>query len=157
MTQLSSDHCDTQALTPSHFLIGKTLTEQFTVEIDNIKTSSKDISLAYGIREGCIKHFWDIWLSEYLRNLPPVNQKTKKSKSVIVGTLVLVRRNNISRVHWPIGRITKVYPGRDGVVRSVDLMLTDGKTLKRSIDNLHHLETFEVDNLCDDSEISDHK
>ena len=101
------------------------------MKIDDKIFSTKDIDIAYSIKEGSLKYFWEKWLLEYLRNLPPVDQqKAKKCKPILVGTLALVHQDNITRVYWPIGRITKVYPGKDGIVRSVDLLLTDGKTLK---------------------------
>ena len=70
---------------------------------------------------------------------------------------MLIRQDNVNRVYWPIACITKVHPGQDGIVQSVDLLLSNGSTAKRSTHKLHHLETFEVDSLLDDSEISEHE
>ena len=152
LTHVSNDHRDPQALTPSHILLGKKLTEQYNVEVEGQNSSSRDLNIAYGVREGCLKHFWDIWLSEYLHNLPPVASKTNVTNPILSGTLVLVHQENIRHLHWPIERIIKCYLGADGIVRAVDVKLTDGSILKRSINNLHHMETFEADSLDEDSE-----
>ena len=54
LTHVSSDHRDSQALTPSHFLLGKSLNEQFFVELEGQNLSSRDLNIAYGVREGCL-------------------------------------------------------------------------------------------------------
>ena len=145
LVEVSSDPRDVQALTPSHFLLGKTFNEQFPVSLDeNVTISSpKDLLTAYSIRNASLKLFWDAWLHQYIRNLPPLSTATKVEKPIIVGTLVLVRDGNKNRSHWPIARIIKTFPGRDKVVRAVDILLTNGTVLKRSVDNLFRLETFE--------------
>ena len=147
LTTISPDHRDPQALTPSHFLIGKTFTEQYNVEVDGVTTSAKDIGLAYQVREGCLNFFWETWLNEYLRNLPHGASKTNVSKSISLGSLVLVRQDNLRRLHWPIGRIVKTLPGADNIVRAIDVKMPDGTIVRRSVNKLHFMETFEPDNV----------
>ena len=43
------------------------------------------------------------------------------------------------RLQWPIGMIVNVYPGRDGLIRSVDVKTRRG-VINRSIQRLHDLE-----------------
>ena len=58
---------------------------------------------------------------------------------------MLLRQDNIKRVHWPLGRIVKIFPGRDNVIRTVEIKMADNTILKRSVQMLHRLETFEDD------------
>ena len=155
LVEVSSDPRDVQALTPSHFLLGKTFNEQFPVSLDENATisSPKDLLTAYSIRNASLKLFWDAWLHQYIRNLPPLSTATKVEKPITVGTLVLVRDGSKNRSHWPIARIIKTFPGRDKVVRAVDILLTNGTVLKRSVDNLVRLETFEDSCEVEDEDI----
>ena len=77
-----------------------------------------------------------------MRNLPPTVNHLRARGDLKVGSLVLVREDNVKRMHWPIGKVKKVFPGRDGVVRSVELQTAKGHLL-RSIQRLHQLEIAE--------------
>ena len=66
-----------------------------------------------------------------------------------LGQLVLLRQDNVRRLFWPLGRVIKLYPGRDHIIRAVDVKLQDGTILKRSVQMLHHVETFEADDIID--------
>ena len=67
--------------------------------------------------------------------------KFQRKGDIKEGSVVLVREDNIPRMKWPVGLVTKVYPGRDGVVRSVQLKTGKGH-LVRSIQRLHDLEIY---------------
>ena len=34
------------------------------------------------------------------------------------GTIVILREDNVPFMHWPLGRVIKVHPGADGIVRA---------------------------------------
>ena len=149
LTYLSTDPQDPQALTPSHFLLGKGVGEQLPINFDNLSISAQDLQVAFSVRQGCLKEFWRIWLHEYIVNLPPVVSKTKSVHNVNLGELVLIKQDNVKRLFWPLGRIVKLYPGKDHIIRAVDVKLQDGTVLKRSVQMLHHVETFEADDTID--------
>ena len=65
--------------------------------------------------------FWNRWKKEYLPFLNLGKRWTQKNRNLRVGDLLIISSHDVPRSHWPIGRITEVYPGRDGVVRSVKL------------------------------------
>ena len=52
---------------------------------------------------------------------------------------MLIADNNVNRNHWPLGRVEKVYPGVDNLVRSAELR-AKGKTLNRPVTKLCLLE-----------------
>ena len=56
--------------------------------------------------------------------------------------MVLVTDERLAPLHWPLGRITHVFPGNDGQVRAVNVQTADGvykrpafKTRKLPIEN----------------------
>ena len=56
-----------------------------------------------------------------------------------MGDVVLFIESNIPRRHWKLGRIEAVYPGRDGLVRVVDVR-TGGVVKRRPISRVSPLE-----------------
>ena len=56
-----------------------------------------------------------------------------------MGSIVLVREDNMPRLQCPIGVVVNVYPGRDGLIRSVDVKTRKG-VFNRPIQTLHDLE-----------------
>ena len=55
-----------------------------------------------------------------------------------LGDIVLLTEDDTFSRIWPLGRVIKVYPGPDGLVRTVDLLI-NGKTYRRPICKLVHL------------------
>ena len=82
--------------------------------------------------------FWSIWAKDYLRNLPPLKGE-KSNLSLKEGSVVLIEDISMPRAKWPMGVVQKVYPGRDGFVRSVDVKTSTG-VFKRSVQRLRDLE-----------------
>ena len=67
--------------------------------------------------------FWSRWRKEYLTNLQTRQKWVKQRRNFRVGDIVLVKDKDLfaTRNSWPMARITEVYPGDDGLVRSVKL------------------------------------
>ncbi|KAI5638198.1 hypothetical protein NE865_09144 [Phthorimaea operculella] len=75
--------------------------------------------------------FWTRWMREYLPTLiPRPSSRGTKSRNLSVGDVVLVVDDSLPRGTWPLGKISKIHPGQDGVVRVVDVA-TQGGTLRR--------------------------
>ena len=51
---------------------------------------------------------------------------TRDTPQLKVGDVVLVIEENAPRGRWPIARVSKVFPGSDGRVRSVELKTGSG-------------------------------
>ena len=84
-----------------------------------------------------------IWHKEYITNLPQIVPKHFSKKELEVGDIVLLNDGGQSigksRLSWPLGCITRVYPVRDNLLRCVELHTQSG-TLTRPIQRLHKLE-----------------
>ena len=87
--------------------------------------------------------FWKRWTGEYLRTL----QSRIKWKSLLdnlkVGDLVFIKSDFNAPLKWPLGKVVKVHPGNDKLVRVVTLKTTSG-LVKRSLRQLILLP-FSVD------------
>ncbi|XP_052250735.1 uncharacterized protein LOC127857971 [Dreissena polymorpha] len=61
--------------------------------------------------------FWKRWVKEYLPTLQIRQKWQRKTRKLQAGDIVLVADDNIPRGQWPLGRVTEVFKGRDGLVR----------------------------------------
>ena len=66
-------------------------------------------------------------------------QGEKHFRYIRVGEVVLFLEPGTPRGKWPLARILQVYPGKDGNVRVVDILVR-GKTYRRPINVLVPLE-----------------
>ena len=60
-----------------------------------------------------------------------------------IGDLVLLADSNTPRGQWKMARITKVFPGEDGVVRVAEIK-TEARILTRPVTKLCLLEEAEM-------------
>ena len=58
---------------------------------------------------------------------------------LLKGSVVPVQDEGRSRLHWPLGVIQNVYPGKDGIVRTVQVKTAKG-LLTRPIQKVHNME-----------------
>lgn len=138
-------------LTPSHFLTpsgGSGVHDP----ISNEPVSDRwGLNNQYSNRCGLIEGFWKRWSDEYLRSLPTMKASLPQG-APNVGSLVLIRDNEyLKRLQWPLGVVTQVFPGRDGLVRTIEVRTSKGKVI-RPIQRIHVLET-----LVDDSGKNDER
>ncbi|XP_068201644.1 uncharacterized protein [Palaemon carinicauda] len=132
------------SLTPSHFLIGRSAGFQLELAYDpSSSISSKDLCVREAVRLGQLDKFWRIWQYEYLRNLPCMVKGFKPNCNLKEGSVVLVKDERVSRLMWPLGVITNLYPGKDRVVRS-DEVKTKRGSISRPVQNLYNLELTDL-------------
>ena len=86
--------------------------------------------------------FWTRWVKQYLTNLQ-LRQKWLETKGNLqTGSIVLILDESLPRNNWPLGRVLQTFPGRDGLVRSVQVK-TANNVLVRPINKLCLLESPE--------------
>ena len=130
ITPISEDPNDLRALTPAHFLIGDTFTNIPEVNVMNVPVNRLS---TWRHIQYIKQHFWSRWYKEYLNQLITRSKWQRKGHNDIkIGTLVLLKEDNTSTLHWPLGRITEIHPGDDGIVRVVCVKTNSG-IYKRSI------------------------
>nr|CAH7735347.1 unnamed protein product [Callosobruchus chinensis] len=69
-------------------------------------------------------------LSAALTYLQRTKWKTRQS-SIQIGSLVIIREDHLPPLQWKIGRVTKLHPGPDGLVRVATIRTSQGE-VKRS-------------------------
>ena len=155
LTYISDDLHD-KPLTPSHFLIGRPAGYLPKVVNPDTPFEDQDLRNLYSSRQQVMEKFWSTWSNNYIRNLPPVVGGFKASR-LAINDLVLIRQDKIPRLQWPIGRVINVFPGKDSLIRSVEIKTEKG-IFKRDIKNLHFLESHAnlktLENLPQDDKIN---
>lgn len=127
---LTNDANCMQALTPGHFLVGKELVTPPDPITTDINTSS---STRWKLVQKIKTDFWKVWTNDYLNTLQQRYKWNKQAKNLKVGDIVIIKEDSINPSKWPLARISQVYPGKDGLVRVVDVKKEAGITLKRPI------------------------
>lgn len=126
----SSDDCtDNLALTPGDLLgTGAPVTPLSRDHSTTPKSSLKRWKLLERMKQD----FWNRWQNEYLSQMLARSKWKTDQRNAAIDDVVLVRADNVPPTQWPMGRVTAVYPGPDGLVRSVDVFMK-GKTYRRPI------------------------
>lgn len=143
---ISQDGNDLEALTPGHFLIGRPLlqpplTEELLSCPDNRLT-------AWGRQQKLVQSFWQRWKEEHLLTLQARAKWHTTNKNLRVGDIVIILSENTPPSDWPLGRVTAVHPGKDELVRNVDIR-TATTTLTRPIQKIVPLHQPEERSICE--------
>lgn len=136
LTYVSTDVADPEPLTPSHFLMNKSV--QVSSPVD---TSCDDVNTRKRWRQTQVlaDHYWRRWRREYLPSLTVANKWTSENPNLAVDDVVLMIDRNAPRATWPLGRVIDIFLGRDGRVRVVTVKTATG-TYKRAASEVCILE-----------------
>ena len=126
----TSEDANFEVLTLGHFLIGRPLEalpdcQDVSLQVNPLKR--------WHLCQTLIRHFWNRWSTEYITNLQRMTKWQTKNSNLAVGDVVIVQEKNSTPTRWPIARIIAVYPGRDGVVRVVDVKTATGTYTRPSV------------------------
>ena len=106
-------------LTPSHFLIGRAARAYPKAKIDFKPTPLQRWELC----QQATQHFWERWSREYLQQLQKAVKWHKKTRNYQIGDLVMLTDGNVYQCQWTMAKIVAVYPGKDKIVRAVDVQI----------------------------------
>lgn len=122
---MSSDPNDLCYLTPGHFLIGMPLTSYPEPNLTHLKVNQLS---RYQLIESIKQHFWSRWSREYLHSLQTRTKwKDNQERQIQLNDLVLIKDDNLPPLQWTTGRVQKLLPGDDGVVRCVTIKTSKGE------------------------------
>jgi len=155
ITYLTCEANEPIALTPSMLLYGRTITSLPHRYVNPDSLSDPD----YGTTELqkrskqldiLFEQCWARWRDEYLPSLREAHIAQAKrlgqlTNEVKVGDVVLVHNDITKRAQWPLAIVTKLNPGNDGLVRSVEIKTKTGVS-NRPITKLYPLEVALMDN-----------
>ena len=134
LTYVSSDPDDPKPLCPNDLLrvYQKPVLSISTLPHDRFGTKWRHTQLL-------ANQFWVRWRREYIVQLQSRQKWLKEKEALKAGDIVLVSDDSAPRGCWPLGKVTEVNQGRDGLVRSVEVKVGD-KVLSRPITKLVFLE-----------------
>ncbi|XP_063830265.1 uncharacterized protein LOC135079544 [Ostrinia nubilalis] len=135
LTHVSTEPDAEEALTPFTFLIGTPSYDLQTRPFNDTDLSSR---AQWRKAQRLADHFWQRFTKEYLPSLVPRRSSPTASTSFIIGDLVVIVDGTLPRRCWPRGRIVATYPGKDRIVRVVDVQ-TKGGVLRRPVKKLAKL------------------
>lgn len=137
LTPLSSDPNDFNPLSPAHFLIGGSMTSIPQEDLCSIPVGRLN---CWQTIQQMRHHFWKRWHREYLHEMISRSkwQTTTNQDNIQIGTLVVIKEDNIPPMKWSLGRILSTHAGPDGIVRVVTVRNPTG-TYKRSLKTLYPL------------------
>ena len=115
-----------------------------TVSYLDCGITNKDISSRKHYRQvqALAGLFWQRWRKEYLPDLTRRPIWRSQVSNVAVGELVLLNDDsvrNTKRGSWPLARVLRTLPAKDGTVRVVELKTKDG-VYTRPVSKIHRLE-----------------
>lgn len=121
--QLINDPAGPQPLTPNHILTMKS-SVVMPPPGDFVEA---DVYLRKRWRkvQYLTNAFWSRWRREYLLNLQQRQKWHKAQRNAKVGDIVIVQDDNAPRNEWKLAKVTDVYPGQDGCVRQLQLLMSD--------------------------------
>lgn len=71
--------------------------------------------------------FWKQWRQEYLQTLQHRKKWERTQINIQVNDVVILNESDLHRNMWPIGIVEQTFPGKDGLVRKVQLkVIRDG-------------------------------
>ena len=118
LVALSCDDDRLEALTPSHFLIGRPLKA-----LPDPAFSYHAVSLlkCWHLRQNLVGHFWQRWPTDYLTALTKYAKWHKPHRNLLIGDVVILNKNGLIPTPWPLGQIVEVFSGKNYLVRVTDV------------------------------------
>ncbi|XP_033222557.1 uncharacterized protein LOC117176426 [Belonocnema kinseyi] len=130
LNPLSNDPNDLRPLTPGHFLTGDSLN---AIPQPGLREIPRNRLSRYQHLQQMLKHFWQRWQRVYLSQL---QERRKWAQPVdnrlLLGTMVVVRDDDLPPLKWQLGRITECHPGQDGTIQVVSIQMGHS-VLKRPV------------------------
>lgn len=143
ITPMSSDPSNAEALTPAHFLVGGTMTLPPEPDLSN---ENHDHLRRWKYVQLLMQTFWRRWKLEYLPQFQVRGKWVTKTTPLKVDNIVIIKEESMPPTRWKLGRVTKVHPGSDGIIRVATVRTANGAEMKRPTSKLCVLPT-EADSI----------
>ncbi|XP_030767504.1 uncharacterized protein LOC115891219 [Sitophilus oryzae] len=124
LSVISADPNDLQPLTPGHFLTLEPLTIGFP-EPDLTSIPLNRLS-RWQLIQRMHTDFWKRWSQEYVHLMQERHKWTEPTPEIKLNSLVLIKHETESPLSWELGRVIKLHPGKDNIVRVVTLKTAHG-------------------------------
>lgn len=129
ITKMSDDVTDVTALTPGHFIIGRPLND--VIEPDYTEVNVNRLTKFQRLQQ--LKQvFWKRFFNEYLHQLQ-MRYKWHTKIEVRKGQVVIIKDDNVTSIHWILGKIETLHPGSDGITRVVTVKTRNGMVMRQLV------------------------
>lgn len=118
MEPLTDDPNDFSALTPGHFLTGEPVTAIPEPCLMDLTLTPQQRSKLITQK---VQFFWSKWSKKYLQRQQSISKWHHPSNDIKVGSLVLLTDERFPPAKWPLARVLKLHPGKDGLTRVVTI------------------------------------
>lgn len=132
ISQLSNNPEDPNPLTPGHFLVGEPLVLVPDVNFEHTKISNLK---RWHLTQRMVQDFWRRWSQEYLTQLQHRYKWSDQVPEPEVGSVVLVKEDDLPPARWLFGIVTEKHPGLDKLTRVVTIKYK-GNFIKRPVSKL---------------------
>ena len=132
LTYVSTSSGEVEPLTPNHLLYLRGGVRPIPGEYSDSDTLSRR---RWRHVQYLAQQFWSRWKQEYLLSLQSRQKWRREVRNLESGDIVLLIDKNVQRAQWQMGRIERVFPSRDGLVRKA-LVKTSVSTYLRPIHNM---------------------
>ncbi|XP_044760886.1 uncharacterized protein LOC123318341 [Coccinella septempunctata] len=138
LTHVPIDPDELESITPNHFLL---------LRPGNVKnigefTGDLDCRKQWRFAQALADSFWKRWILEYRPTLLKREKWFFKPEPIKVGDIVLVVNEKAPRNDWMLGKVLRLHPGRDGIIRVVSILTKNGE-FTRPVSKLCVLTTKE--------------
>lgn len=123
LVPVSNDPHDLDYLSPGHFLINQPL---LAVPPRSCPDNKISLTNRWKLLDQCHQSFWRQWSAEYLTTLQQRAKWTQRNPNLQINDMVLIVDNQAPPLAWRLGRVVKVMPGTDGVVRVAEILTIQG-------------------------------
>lgn len=134
----SSDIADPDPITPNSLLMGRPDSTLPPVVYPESELISRR---RWRHSQVLADHFWRHFLRFYLPGLQTRQKWQGDLSDIQVGTTVMIVDPQLPRALWPVGRVSEVFPGADGRVRTVNVKVGE-KTYTRPIARIIQLPSI---------------
>ncbi|GBN21966.1 hypothetical protein AVEN_107035-1 [Araneus ventricosus] len=134
ITYISENDTNFTPISPSMFIQDVREWAVPDLDVADHYSLSKRNKYRQTVQKDLLYRFW----SEYLGHL--VQRRTyKESRPISVGDIVLVGSDNLERIHWPLGKIIELLPGKNKEIRLIRVT-TANSVLLRPVQRIYPLE-----------------
>ena len=141
LTHVTEDARDLTALTPNHLFLGKGSRCLPPGVFGNHDLHSRK---RWRYSQVLTDHLWLRWRKEYLHTLIRRRKWQADRRDLAVGDVVLLAESETPRGHWPLARVSQVFPGSNDRVRTVRLTTATGGAYTRPTAKVALLEVTET-------------
>ena len=140
LTTVSTDPRDPVALTPADFLMGAK-----DVVVAGVNSPVQcNLRERWKFLQNLTIRLWTEFIQGYIQRLHPREKWPEKENPLREGQIVVLLKPDCPKGHWPLGVITKVFPGPDGQVRDMMVRNSQQELLRRGPSGIAPLANCEI-------------